>query len=622
MRAPRRHSLFALSPLLIALLAACGGGGGGGGDSPNPYGSLFENPSLGTGGSNGGNSGGRTGPGANDPNNFSALFDNASQGGSRNDSGAGINLLGCRYYAAPSPRSGSGEDPLFKTQWHLQNTGSQYRNTTAGIDLNVLPVWQGGLKGQGIRVAIVDDGVELTHDDLFPNMLDGASRNFLTANLNTLPLPCADEDDHGTNVAGIIAARNDNGIGLSGIAPRAGIFGLNPMKTGKADDYLSALSHQADQTHVYNNSWGAKDDGHFHSVDNADAIARLIHSQLATGRKGLGTVYTFAAGNGGHNNDYSAYDGNVTMLGTNAICAVNAQGTRAKYSEPGPNLTVCAPSGDNDEAVARPGIATTALDNKYTAGFNGTSAATPMATGVIALMLEANPDLTWRDVKQVLIRSARKNDPNHAGWTSFGGLNYNHEYGFGLVDADAAVKQARTWQSIGGSSSLKECSAGSKTVAATVPEVQTLYKSQVQSAFSHVDFNKPVAGGLTSQISIPDTGDCQISHIEHVEVKLDVDRPGTVSATRGYGDLQISLTSPSGQTSTLATPRHCINSIGNIVLADTGCNGLDGFTFGISRHMDEPAASGNNRNWTLTVADRVSGASVYLQGWELKLYGR
>ena len=366
----------------------------------------------------------------------------ASCGGSGDSGGASSNTpyqgtllngtkCAVRYYAQSQPRQSAGTDPLYLTQWYLKNTGrlTGYSGLAAGEDLQVENVWASGLRGENIRVAVVDDALEVTHQDLAPNVAEGASYNYVSDGSwqrgSPWPLPCTTNQTHGTAVGGVVAARDSNGLGGRGVAPRASLVGYNALANDLDSEVLDALVRGQASNHIYNNSWGAEDDGHFNAPTSRSAHAGTILNGLRNGRNGLGSIYTFAGGNGGANGDYSVLDGNVSVLGAIPVCGTNAAGKRAPYSEPGPNLIVCAPSSDMGQAngSSLPDVTTTTLQNQYTAKFNGTSAATPMISGVIALMLQANPNLTWRDVPLVLARSARQVDPTNAGWTSYGGYS-------------------------------------------------------------------------------------------------------------------------------------------------------------------------------------------------------
>lgn len=535
-----------------------------------------------------------------------------------------LNSTDCelKYYYRVA-NTGSGTDPRLREQWYLNNT-AQYNDTVAGEDLNVQGAWSAAGKGENIRVAVIDDGLELTHDDLAPNVINGASYNYISgrtgwARGSVWPMPCASDDTHGTAVGGIIAARDNNGIGVSGVAPRASLVGYNSLATNEDSDVLSSLIRDTDITHIYNNSWGATDFGHATAPTPSRATFKTtIENGLKNGRGGLGSIYIFAAGNGAHDGDYSPLDGNVTLPGTLAICATNASGKRSYYSEPGPNLLVCGTSGDRG---TQPAVTTAEPQNSYTNAFNGTSAAAPMVSGVAALVLQANPQLTWRDLRLVLAKSARKVDPTNSGWTTYNGYNYNHLYGFGVADAEAAVALARTWQSVGGSSTLKQCGPYSVTVNGAIPEANTLTinSSYLSTMYDTLKLNEPAPGGISSAITIP--ADCDISAIEHVDVNVvTTGSNGSGSHPQG-GELQISLTSPAGQTSTLTVPHPCYAD-GALGTTQARCQGFDNFDFGLTRHIEEPAVTSTNRNWTLNAVDRVAQDTGNLQSWSLTLYGR
>ena len=559
----------------------------------------------------------------------------ASCGGSGDSGGASSNTpyqgtllngtkCAVRYYAQSQPPQSAGTDPLYLTQWYLKNTGrlTGYSGLAAGEDLQVENVWASGLRGENIRVAVVDDGLEVTHQDLAPNVVEGASYNYVNDGSwqrgSPWPLPCYANQFHGTAVGGVVAARDGNSLGGRGVAPRTSLVGYNAMATDRDSDMLDALVRDQARNHIYNNSWGAEDNGQFSAPTSEAAYAGTILNGLRNGRNGLGSIYTFAGGNGGAKGDYSVLDGNVNVLGTIPVCATNAAGKRAPYSEPGPNLLVCAPSSDmgQENGSSLPDVTTTALRNDYLTTFNGTSAATPMVSGVVALMLQANPNLTWRDVPLVLAKSARQVDPANTGWTNYGGYHYNHEYGFGVVDATAAVQLARSWQSVGGSSTLRQCGPYSATVNQAIPETTPVSDALLQNPFADASgLSKAAINGLTSRIS---AAGCGIQHIEHVDVVLTATDDTGARAHPSAGDLQITLTSPNGQTSTLTTPHLCYNTSGQ----RTNCQGLVDFSFGISRHLEEPAISGTSGDWTLVAADRRTGHTGRLRNWSITLYGR
>lgn len=590
-----RHATRWSTPLLLVLLAACGGGGGGGSNSSSGDSSQ----------------GGSTTPPSPPP----AV-------------GTLLNSASCelKFYAREATTPRVGTDPRQHRLWHLNNTAS-FAGAVAGEDLRLGSVRAADGKGQGIRVAVIDDALDITHEDLMPNVVSGSFNYNVKADWkrgSAYPLPCLRTSSHGTEVGGVIAARDGNAVGVAGVAPRASLVGLNALSGGEDRDVLDALTRDLSLNHVFNNSWGADDIGHFADpTPSPDIYKAAIDSGLRNGRDGLGSIYVFAAGNGAHQSDYSVYDGNVSLYGTIPVCSFNAAGKRAFYSEPGPNLLVCGPSGDVGPGGTNsklPAIDTTEPQNTYADNsFNGTSAAAPMVSGVAALILQANPRLSWRDMRLVLAQSARKVDPTDAGWTTFGSYHFNHKYGFGAVDTDAAVRLARSWSSVGGSNTVKTCGPYTTTVDQPIPEnnLMTIDQAYLDTMYDTLTLDKPVSGGLSSKITIP--ADCAITHIEHVEVKMTVTNASGTAEHPDSGHLQTTLTSPSNQTSTLTVPHLCQNPQTDGLAA---CTGLVNFNFGINRHLDEPAATNALRDWTLDVVDRIAQKSGKLKSWSITLHGR
>ena len=580
-----------------------------------------------------------------------------------------VSWSGCslKYYRPQGqPEIRTGADPLKPQQWHLKNLGSiegkRYTRIKAGEDLNVEGAWNSGLNGDGIRVAVVDDGLDMTHPDLRPNIVDG-SHNYRRQPLSgdrysnriaghkDWPVPCTEDDSHGTSVAGIIAARDYNGIGGSGIAPRASLVGYNLLAFGDERNILDALSRDIDRNHIFNNSWGPEDDGQLNKPASGwTAFNDTLAKGLSKGRNGLGVLYVFSGGNGGWEGDYSSADSTASSRGAITVCATDAAGERAPYSERGSNLTVCAPSGRSTTPATAPEITTTSVKDKYTEDFGGTSAAAPMVSGVAALMLQANPRLTWRDVPLILARTARQVDASKGGWselrsplagvTGHDVLRYSHHYGFGVVDAEAATRLARSWQSVGGSAEQRKCGPFRLNVSKPIPEVATVTQQQADSTPSpmddgsaeeqyfetltelanSLDYNKAPTGGLSSTISVP--ASCNLQHIEHIDVNLTVTGDDGRSEHPNAGDLQIALASPLGKVSTLLPPHPCTEKNEDGELNILACQGLQDFTFGVRRHLEEPVAAGANRNWTLSVADRVQGGTGRLKDWSITFYGR
>ena len=312
---------------------------------------------------------------------------------------------------------------------------------------------------------------------------------------------------------------------MRGVAPRATIYGYNFLTFSTDLNGLDALSRNRDITAVHNNSWGPSGGPELSPEPASWDLA--IEASVEKGYGGRGTFYAFAAGNSAAQGDNSNLSELANFYAVTAVCAVSESGVRSSYSETGANLWVCAPSSDASRGLR--GIVTTDNSDRYDNTFGGTSAAAPQVAGVAALLRQANPELTWRDVKLILAGSARMNDDENTGWED-GALQYgssteryhfNHEYGFGMVDAGAAVDLARDWVIV---PPMESTEVYSGNLDVFVPDARSL------------DNTSTVARRLTMNTDI--------EFIEFVEIDLEFSHPS-------FRDLEIELESPSGQVSTL-----------------------------------------------------------------------
>jgi proprotein convertase subtilisin/kexin type 2 len=512
-------------------------------------------------------------------------------------------------------------DPYFQYQWHLENTGQAMYSSTqsagvSGIDLKVKPVWQSGLSGKNSLVGIVDDGVVLDHEDLLPNVNAG-SINFLHG---TNGLATNDTGgslaNHGTSVAGIISARGGNAIGVTGVAPCSQFVAFNYLSKSTDSNMTTSLSSNKD-VFVSNNSWGSED-GSGENQSAPSSFYSAIESGLANGRSGKGTSYVWAAGNGagtlgesaGFEVDNSNFDGYARHYGIITVAGVLNNGTRASYSEKGANLWLSGFTGrdgvvntaitSTDNIGARSewgynpgggstGFADTTATNlpnlKYTNGFNGTSAAAPQVSGVIALLLEKYPNLTWRDVKKILAKSATQINSGHSSWqTTNQSYKYSNVFGFGSVNAQSALQTAASWTSIGGSSSLKTFS--------------------YENTISHA-----ITASSTFNIAIASSG---ITKIESIQIILTSNHPNP-------GEIDLELQPPAAQGSMKIEfhEKHTCYSGPKKALPTKNCSAMTNQAFGISGFLDYSA----DGTWRVTTKDTVSGNSGNITYYKIIFYG-
>ena len=468
------------------------------------------------------------------------------------------------------PRRAGISDPLYGCQWHLNNY-DQFSNS-AGQDIRVEEVWP-TYTGSGINVAVVDGGMHYQHEDLTDNVLTAFNHNYIPG-LTDIYHPFA---NHGTAVAGLIAAK-DNSLGMRGVAPGAKIYGYNLLERLTAANKANAMSRNAATTAISNNSWGSVDNGRPGHANEVWEIA--VKDGVTNGYGGKGVFYAWAAGNGG-DDDYATLDGYTSYYAVTAVCAVGHDDKRSEYSEAGANLWVCGPSSSG--RAGQPSITTTDNGHSYRSNFGGTSAAAPIVAGVAALIREADNALTWRDVKLILAASARKVDPDNTGWEQgafkYGSTtdhyNFNHEYGFGMVDAKAATDLAPGWTNV---RDLREITAESSVINLPIPDFPS--------------------SGMPTTVTTSLTIDPFVEFVEFVEVNTHFNHSY-------FRDLTVELVSPSETVSTLSPTAPRSGSL------------TTEFRFGSARHLGEDAAG----EWTLRIKDLSRRDTGALRSWGLTIYG-
>lgn len=465
-------------------------------------------------------------------------------------------------------------DPYFPLQWHLKY--QVQANATSGTDIQVESIWNypstntsNSTRGRGVVIGIVDDGMEWKHPDLRQNVIPGLQWDWNGSDSDPTPF---DFDSHGTACAGVAAARGNNRIGVSGVAPEASLAGMRLIAAANTDlDEAEAMTWKMGEIQILSNSWGPADAGNILDAPDTLTLAAL-KAAADFGRNGKGTILTWAGGNGLQNDDNSNYDGYANSIYTIAIAAMDSDGFQSSYSESGANIIVAAPSDGGPL-----GILTT--DNRGSYGYNpgftgqdvfglpdlpgtgdltknfgGTSSATPVVSGVIALMLEKNPELGWRDVQEILMRSAAKINPTDPDWKTPVpplNINHNHKFGAGLVNATAAVSLSGNWTNL-----VAQTSASAQLPTASPQAIGP--GATITRTFS---FATPLRS-------------------EHVTLAISL--PGIKK-----GDLQIDLTSPAGTNSVFCEPH-----------SDQD-NEFEDWTFMTVRNWGESA----NGFWKLTITN-------------------
>ena len=604
-----------------------------------------------------------------------------------NDSGESEELAGIRV--------GIGVDPLQPYQWHLENTGqSAFASSagTSGEDINYIDASDLGVTGNGVRVNVIDTGLELQHPDLQANILANGSYDYVDGD-NDPTNTYQGDGDHGTSVAGLIAAVGDNGLGVAGVAGDALLQGYNFLVAEQQTTANYILAHGLDSkladTDIFNKSLGLTNLSYDRrlSDDILDTLSCLTssgsfdNSSNCNGalRSGLGAIYVKAAGNAFYPENESYYlcdDFDLTCANGNmepeqtypyqiVVGALNADGEKSSYSTAGSSLWIAASGGEygsdynyldselheygysyipsnSSDSLWQPamvtldqvgcsrgyttervdfgisgvppiGVTSFHEDNslnpncEYTSTFNGTSSATPVVSGVIALMLETNPNLSWREIKHILAQSARQVDADIAAasvpavvcinsdcsansdgykyvynyniisfsardaWiTNSAGYKYHNWYGFGAVDAGAAVSLAQNYNEDLGSWQKVTYNYGIVT-------------------------NIPDATGTPASLAFSVIDDLSIEAVQ-LDLKM----------THGnLRDLAVVLISPASTRSVLLTPFNVFNN------AD-----FDSTLISNAFYAESSAGT-----WTLKVYDLLEGDGGSLTSAIINIYG-
>ena len=371
-------------------------------------------------------------------------------------------------------------DPLFKDQWYLKNSNP------AEVDINVSPIWDKNILGNGINIGIIDYTVQYNHPDLKDNLLNANQ-------IKNNPL----NNPHGTRVAGIIAASANN-IGIHGIAPNAKFYSYGFLD----DDFKSSnllftkvaqFFNRGEKTNiaVYNASFG------FPSRDYTPLKTETIQAMdnvLKDGFKGKGSSIVFSAGNNIAGLEVPSNDGFLNHYGVITVNSVLKNGDPISVFSGtfGTNLWISAPTSKSDDIITTDLTGSSGEPGDYTKKFGATSGAAPMVTGTIALLREKYPQLTWRDIKLILAESANKIASSKRTYTTTGKMysnptqnqSYDTKTGFGMVNAYKAYQLAENWIPL---PTLKT-KAYTQNVAVTTPTTNAFAISKINILSNDISF--------------------------------------------------------------------------------------------------------------------------------------
>ncbi|NXB01917.1 PCSK5 convertase, partial [Cnemophilus loriae] len=484
-----------------------------------------------------------------------------------------------RDYKPGGTQSTYFNDPKWPSMWYMHCSDNTHHCQS---DMNIVGAWKRGYTGKNVVVTILDDGIERNHPDLMQNYDSQASFDVNGNDFDPMPrYDASNENKHGTRCAGEVAATANNSHCTVGIAFNAKIGGVR-MLDGDVTDMVEAksLSLNPQHIHIYSASWGPDDDGK--TVDGPASLARqAFENGIRMGRRGLGSVFVWASGNGGRSRDHCSCDGYTNSIYTISISSTAESGKKPWYLEEcASTLATTYSSGESYDRK----IITTDLRQRCTDSHTGTSASAPMAAGIIALALEANPFLTWRDVQHIIVRTSRAGHLNANDWkTNAAGYKVSHLYGFGLMDAEAMVTEAEKWT--------------------TVPPQHVC----VENTDRQIKTIRPdsVVRSIYKATGCSDNPNHHVIYLEHVVVRITITHPRR-------GDLAIYLTSPSGTRSQLLANR----------LFDHSMEGFKNWEFMTTHCWSEKAAG----DWILEICDTPSQLRNFktpgkLKEWSLVLYG-
>uniref|UniRef100_A0A0N5BWI2 P/Homo B domain-containing protein n=1 Tax=Strongyloides papillosus TaxID=174720 RepID=A0A0N5BWI2_STREA len=424
-------------------------------------------------------------------------------------------------------------DPLWKNQWQIHQYDEERKNQSIHqfYDMQIMEVWKMGYSGKGIVISILDDGIDYNHEDLKQNYEPLASYDFNDDDND--PLPRMDDfNKHGTKCAGIIAMIANNTKCGVGVAFNAKVGGIR-MLDGEVNDRVEAeaITYANQITDIFAASWGPNDDGR--TVEGPGYLTQLaLKSAVINGRGKKGSILVWASGNGGIHSDNCNCDGYAASIYTISVSGVTQNNNSPWYGEECSSTLVSAySSGSKSENL----ISTTDLNNKCATDHSGTSASVPTVAGIIALTLEANNSLTWRDIQHLIVWTAEPSGlikSSSDGWQKNGaGFLINSRFGFGLINAKRMVKWAKNWTHI---PEMVTCSI-------VFPKFEKRWLTSSKAL--NIKFNVNGCRGMKNEVN----------YIEQVQLLVE-------AKNRYRGNLAIWLESPKGTKTQLLHPRHLDDS--------------------------------------------------------------
>ncbi|KAL4233860.1 hypothetical protein ACF0H5_008536 [Mactra antiquata] len=482
-------------------------------------------------------------------------------------------------------------DEYYRDQWYLVNTGQT--GGEEGNDINILPAWSMGYDGRGVVVTILDDGIDHEHPDIKRNYDPEASADMNDASDKEND-PEPDKLDkrgnsHGTRCAGEIAAEANNGICGVGVAPRTSIGGIRILD-GPISDELEARALLYNNQHIdiYSASWGPRDDG-LTMEGPKRACTEALKRGVATGRGGKGSIYVWATGNGGQYGDTCGADGYVSQPESISVQSLTDKGEKPFFGEICASTMISVPTGGEStqeeeiEAQYKIKVVTTDVNDGCIENFEGTSSAAPIATGCYSLVLQANCDLSWRDVQHITASSARIPSVDDSWIINGAGYHVNSKFGFGLMDCSRMVELAQNWKLV-----------PEQHVCETQP-IQLNEEIGSSQCFKYrFNFN-----------GCHDDRDRRINSMEHVQLALQ-------AKSGRRGNVEIYLTSPAGTRSEMLRSRP----------EDDSNEDID-FTFMTVHNWGEDSIG----EWTLEVCDNTgvdnvnAGNTIYLRSVSMIVSG-